>query len=298
MVALVWLVIIAVAALLVVRLGTTALTLTGLPRPTAEFQAYSAFFGVGFTTRESEQVVNHPVRRRIVQHLILAGHIGLTSVIVPLVVTFVNVKSMREGMTQLGLITLALAVLWYVVRTAFVETLVERSIRFALRRTGTLPPTVALPSSLPDDARSTSWARLGRFHGNMPANSSEESVMIIGGHSILFSTNPEADRAFLRDVIGLTHADAGGGWLIFGLPPAELAVHPSDKNDVHQFYLMCDDVAAFIAEMAGRNLRCGPVQDLRWGLLTDVPLPGGGKLGVYQPRHPRPEPMPATSRAP
>jgi hypothetical protein len=141
MVALVWLVIIAVAALLVVRLGTTALTLTGLARPTAEFQAYSAFFGVGFTTRESEQVVNHPVRRRIVQHLILAGHVGLTSVIVPLVVTFVNVKTMRAGMTQLALIVGALAVLWFVVRTSFVENLVERSIKFALQRAGTLAPS-------------------------------------------------------------------------------------------------------------------------------------------------------------
>jgi hypothetical protein len=94
-VALVWLVIIAIASLLVVRLGTTALVLTGLERDTSEFQAYSAFFGVGFTTRESEHVVNHPVRRRIVQHLILAGQVGLTSVIVPLVVTFVNIKSMR-----------------------------------------------------------------------------------------------------------------------------------------------------------------------------------------------------------
>jgi hypothetical protein len=140
MVALVWLLIIAVAALLVVRLGTTALTLTGLARDTAEFQAYSAFFGVGFTTRESEQVVNHPIRRRIVQHLILAGHIGLTSVIVPLVVTFVNVKTMSEGMRELGLLTGALGVLWFVIRTSFFENLVERSIKFALGRAGGLAP--------------------------------------------------------------------------------------------------------------------------------------------------------------
>jgi hypothetical protein len=138
MVALVWLVIIAVAALLVVRLGTTALTLTGLARHTAEFQSYSAFFGVGFTTRESEQVVNHPVRRRIVQHLILAGHIGLTSVIVPLVVTFVNVKTMREAVVQVGLLIVALATLWAIIRTPFVESLIERSIKLALRRTAGL----------------------------------------------------------------------------------------------------------------------------------------------------------------
>jgi hypothetical protein len=116
--------------------------------------------------------------------------------------------------------------------------------------------------------------------------------MIIGGHSIIFSTNPDADRAFLRDVIKLTHVDAGGGWLVFGLPPAEIAVHPFDGNDVHKFYLMCDDVRAFVAEMAERNVVCGPLQDLRWGVLTEVTLPGGGKLGVYEPRHPRPAPMP------
>jgi len=138
MVALAWLLIIALAALLVVRLGTTALVLTGLPAATSEFQSYSAFFGVGFTTRESEQVVNHPVRRRIVQHLILAGQIGLTSVIVPLVVTFVNVKSMRDGVEQLGLIALSLAVGWIVTNTALFKRLVDKSIQFALRRAGAL----------------------------------------------------------------------------------------------------------------------------------------------------------------
>ena len=141
-VALVWLLIIAVASLLVVRLGTTALVLTGLERDTSEFQAYSAFFGVGFTTRESEHVVNHPVRRRIVQHLILAGQVGLTSVIVPLVVTFVNIKSMRDGLEQLGLIAGSLIVLWFVINTSFVERLIDRSIKFALRRTGVLKRTL------------------------------------------------------------------------------------------------------------------------------------------------------------
>jgi hypothetical protein len=141
-VALVWLVIIAVASLLVVRLGTTALVLTGLERDTSEFQAYSAFFGVGFTTRESEHVVNHPVRRRIVQHLILAGQVGLTSVIVPLVVTFVNIKTMRDGLEQLGLIVGALAVLWFLTTTSTFERLVDRSIKFALQRTGALHRTL------------------------------------------------------------------------------------------------------------------------------------------------------------
>ena len=115
--------------------------------------------------------------------------------------------------------------------------------------------------------------------------------MIIGAHSIIYSTNPDPDRAFLRDVLGLPNVDVGGGWLIFGLPPAEVAVHPSDKNDVHEFYLMCDDVAALIAGLKERNVTCGPVQNQGWGMLTQVTLPGGGKLGFYQPRHARPKPM-------
>ena len=117
--------------------------------------------------------------------------------------------------------------------------------------------------------------------------------MIIGAHSIIYSTSPDADRAFLRDVLNLTNVDVGGGWLIFGLPPAEVAVHPSDKNDVHEFYLMCDDVEALIAEMKKHNVVCAPVQDEGWGLLTHLTLPGGGKLGIYQPRHARPKAMSA-----
>ena len=115
--------------------------------------------------------------------------------------------------------------------------------------------------------------------------------MIIGGHSILYSKNPDADRAFLRNVLQLTHVDVGGGWLIFGLPPAEVAVHPSDKDNVHEFYLMVDDVEGFIADMKKRKVACGPVHNQGWGMLTQVTLPGGGKLGVYQPRHARPKAM-------
>ena len=115
--------------------------------------------------------------------------------------------------------------------------------------------------------------------------------MITGAHSIIYSKNPEADRAFLRDVLKLTSVDVGHGWLIFGLPPAEVAVHPSEKNDVHEFYLMCDDVEAFGAEMKKSRVACGPVRNLGWGLLSQTTLPGGGKLGVYQPRHARPKAM-------
>jgi hypothetical protein len=121
--------------------------------------------------------------------------------------------------------------------------------------------------------------------------------MLIGAHSIIYSTKPEADRGFLRDVLKLPNVDAGDGWLIFGLPPAEVAVHPSDQNDVHEFYLMCDDVKAFIAEMKQHKIVCGPVRDAGWGLLTRLTLPGGGSLGIYQPRHARPRTMSAAKEA-
>ena len=102
--------------------------------------------------------------------------------------------------------------------------------------------------------------------------------MIIGAHSIIYSTSPDGDRVFLRDVLKLTNVDVGDGWLIFGLPPAEVAVHPSDKNDVHEFYLMCDDVEALVAEMKKSDIACEPVQNQGWGLLTHLTLPGGGRL--------------------
>lgn len=115
--------------------------------------------------------------------------------------------------------------------------------------------------------------------------------MIIGAHSIIYSKDYNADRTFLRDVLRLPNVDVGDGWLIFGLPPAEVAVHPSSKNDVHEFYLMCDDIEAFVAEMRKYKIVCGPVHNQGWGLLTELKLPGGGKLGVYQPRHARPKSM-------
>jgi hypothetical protein len=114
---------------------------------------------------------------------------------------------------------------------------------------------------------------------------------LIGAHSIIYSTNPDADRAFLRDVLRLPNVDVGQGWLIFGVPPAEIAVHPSDTNGRHEFYLMCDDVVAFVAEMKTHHIACGPAQDQGWGVLTHLTLPGGGNLGIYQPRHARPKTM-------
>jgi hypothetical protein len=115
-------------------------------------------------------------------------------------------------------------------------------------------------------------------------------MMITGAHSIIYSTDADADRTFLRDVLGLGGVDVGGGWLIFGLPPSEVAVHPADANGDHELYLLCDDAAAFVADMQARGVACGPVMDRGWGLLTEVTLPGGGKLGVYEPRHARPTP--------
>src|SRR6266852_5746372 len=119
--------------------------------------------------------------------------------------------------------------------------------------------------------------------------------MIIGAHSILYSKDAEADRAFLRDVLKFTSVDVGHGWLIFGLPPSEVAVHPGEKNNVHEFYVMVDDVEGFIADMKKRKVERGPVQNQSWGLLTQVTLPGGGKLGDDQPRHARPPAMKSAS---
>ena len=113
--------------------------------------------------------------------------------------------------------------------------------------------------------------------------------MITGAHAIVFSKDADADRAFFRDVLKLTHVDAGDGWLIFGLPPSEVAVHPADENGTHELYLLCDDVAAFVAEMARHGVATGPVTEQGWGLLTRLTLPGGGELGVYEPRHLRPQ---------
>ncbi|HEU4351930.1 MAG TPA: hypothetical protein VFR66_08630 [Burkholderiales bacterium] len=111
--------------------------------------------------------------------------------------------------------------------------------------------------------------------------------MIIGAHIIVTSTNPKADHAFLREVLKLPHVD-DGGYLIFGLPPSEMSVHQADKNSGYELFLMCEDVQAFVAEMKKHNVSCSPVADQGWGLLTQIQLPAGGKLAVYEPRHARP----------
>lgn len=110
--------------------------------------------------------------------------------------------------------------------------------------------------------------------------------MITGAHVVIHCTAAEEARAFLRDVLGFPSVDAGHGWLIFALPPAEVAVHPTDTDPHHELYLMCDDVDAAIADLAARGVTCGPVSEQRWGRLTSVPLPGGTEIGLYEPRHP------------
>jgi catechol 2,3-dioxygenase-like lactoylglutathione lyase family enzyme len=122
--------------------------------------------------------------------------------------------------------------------------------------------------------------------------------MINGAHAIVFSDDADADRAFLRDVLGLPHVDAGEGWLIFGLPPSEVAVHPADGNSgSHELYLMCEDVEAFREQLSASGVDSSEVSDQGWGLVTQVTLPGGSKLGVYQPRHARPAPAPSGKRS-
>jgi hypothetical protein len=115
--------------------------------------------------------------------------------------------------------------------------------------------------------------------------------MTSGIHLVIYSKDAEADKAFFRDILKFPNVDVGHGWLIFGLPPSELAVHPSSDNDHHEIYLMCDDIKAFIQQMGKQKIACSEIQNQGWGQLVQLTLPGGGKLGVYQPRHARPKAM-------
>jgi catechol 2,3-dioxygenase-like lactoylglutathione lyase family enzyme len=111
-------------------------------------------------------------------------------------------------------------------------------------------------------------------------------AMFNGAHVIIYSHDAEADRAFVRDVLGFPGVDAGHGWLIFKLPPAEVAVHPTDGPPQHEFYLMCEDLEATLTRLAERGVKAGPVADRGWGLLSSITLPSGAELQIYQPRHP------------
>ncbi|HMD32830.1 MAG TPA: VOC family protein [Candidatus Acidoferrales bacterium] len=118
---------------------------------------------------------------------------------------------------------------------------------------------------------------------------------INGAHILLYSADADADRTFLRDMLGFAHVDAGHGWLIFALPPAEVAVHPGDEKPEagagHAMlgavlYLMCDDLEATIGALKRKNVECTKIERERWGIVTTVKLPSGGALGLYQPKHP------------
>jgi hypothetical protein len=112
--------------------------------------------------------------------------------------------------------------------------------------------------------------------------------MINGGHVVIYSRNADADRALFKDVLKFEHVDAHAGWLIFKLPPSELAVHPSDENDMHELYLMTDDLDAEIASLRKVSVACEAPAQQAWGRVTRIKLPGGGSLGLYEPRHKRP----------
>jgi catechol 2,3-dioxygenase-like lactoylglutathione lyase family enzyme len=110
--------------------------------------------------------------------------------------------------------------------------------------------------------------------------------MIFGAHVVIYSSDATADRAFFRDVLGLPWVDAGHDWLIFALPPAETAVHPADDTGGHELYLMCDDLRTEMDALVQRGIHCAEVEEAPWGSVTKVHLPGGGTVGLYQPRHP------------
>jgi hypothetical protein len=110
--------------------------------------------------------------------------------------------------------------------------------------------------------------------------------MISGAHVIIYSKKPEKDRKFFKNVLKFPFVDAGEGWLIFALPPSEVAVHSYKINRSHELYLMCDDLAATMKELRHKKIKCSKEISAEWGAITFITLPGGSKLGIYQPRHP------------
>ena len=110
--------------------------------------------------------------------------------------------------------------------------------------------------------------------------------MITGIHALVYSKAAEKDRSFFQDVLGFRSVDVGHGWLIFALPPAELAVHPAEGDEFHELYLMCDDVEQAVKELKAKRVKCSAIKEAGWGAVTMITLPGGGRLGLYQPRHP------------
>ena len=112
--------------------------------------------------------------------------------------------------------------------------------------------------------------------------------MIFGAHVIVYSKDATADRAFFREVLGFSSVDAGHGWLIFALPPAEVAIHPADESVGHELYFLSDDLSADITALGEKSVLCSATEEVRWGSVTRIQLPGGGEIGLYQPKHPSP----------
>jgi hypothetical protein len=112
--------------------------------------------------------------------------------------------------------------------------------------------------------------------------------MINGAHIIIYSKDAEADKSFIKDILKFQYVDVNKGWLIFKLPPSEVTVHPSDENDLHEFYLMTDDLDSEIRMLKNEGVPCDSVTQQSWGRSTRLKLPGGGSLGLYEPRHARP----------
>ncbi len=112
--------------------------------------------------------------------------------------------------------------------------------------------------------------------------------MINGAHVVIYSKDAEADRKFFRDVFKFDSIDAGNGWLLFALPPSEAAFHPAEDNNDHVLYLMCDDLMTTTAELEELGVTFGKVHQERWGIVTSIQLPGGGRIGLYEPHHPHP----------
>jgi len=110
--------------------------------------------------------------------------------------------------------------------------------------------------------------------------------MMFGSHVVVYSSDADADREFFRDVLGFSSVDAGHGWLIFALPPAEIAMHPAEAGGAFEFYLTCDDLEAEMRDLRAKGVACSDAEEARWGSITKITLPGGGEIGLYQPKHP------------
>ncbi len=140
--------------------------------------------------------------------------------------------------------------------------------------------------ALAGDARSVRRCYYANAVNQSPGDR-EDETMIKGVHTMFYSSDADGVRAFLRDKLGFSFTDVGGGWLIFALPPSEVAVHPAERNAHHEMYLMCDDVEQTVAKLTSHGVTCTGIEDTGWGRLTKVTLPSGATIGVYEPKHAR-----------